>query len=156
MTNRTAETVKMPIEMWTQWTTSDLQVFPDKVSLTIEAPKDKKMMMSEAALRENAVGELLEKYNADILVNPLYTTTFVDGKLARITVSGYPAKHANFRTISFEEQTNYLIEKEKASNSPQIVINGGEIKNEVVTPAPAAAPSPAPASADPAKSKAKK
>ena len=107
-------------------------------------------------MRENAIGELLEKNNADILVNPLYTTEYVDGRISRVTVSGYPARHTNFRNISFEEQSNYMIEKAKAQNAPQIVINGGEIKNEVAAPAPAPAPvAPAPAPAQ-NKSKSKK
>ena len=49
-----------------------------------------------------------------------------------------------------------MIEKAKAQNAPQIVINGGEIKNEVAAPAPAPAPvAPAPAPAQ-NKSKSKK
>ena len=155
-TSRTAETMKMPVETWAQWTTSDLEVSPIKVRLTVEAPKNEKVVISEAQMRENAIGELLEKNNADILVNPLYTTEYVDGRIARVTVSGYPARHTNFRNISFEEQSNYMIEKAKAQNAPQIVINGGEIKNEVAAPAPAPAPvAPAPAPAQ-NKSKSKK
>lgn len=156
---RTAETTKMPIETWAQWTTSDLEVSPTKARVTVDAPRDKKMTVSESALKENAIGELLEKNNADILVNPLFTCEYIDGKLARVTVSGYPARHTNFRSITFEEQTNYLIEKEKAKNSPQIVINGGEIKNEVVAPAPAPAAAPAvaaPSAAAPSQSEASK
>jgi hypothetical protein len=73
----------------------------------------------------------LEKSNADVLVNPLFKLDYRNGRLESITVSGYPAKHRNFRTISYEEQTKYLIDKSKAENVPQVVINGGEIINEV-------------------------
>jgi|GEM_PF-2358375 hypothetical protein len=155
-TSRTAETMKMPVETWAQWTTSDLEVSSVKARLTVEAPKNKNVVVTESALRENAVGELLEKNNADILVNPLYTTEYVDGRIVSVTVSGYPARHTHFRNISFEEQSKYMIEKAKVENAPQIVINGGEIVNKVEAPAPAPAPadqSPAPTHS---KSKSKK
>lgn len=148
---RTARTETMPVETWSSWTTADLEVAEQKVRITIQAPADNSFAVSEKQLKENAIGELLEKYNADILVNPLFKCDYQDGKLVSVTVSGYPAKHKNFRTITFEEQSQFMIEKEKATNSPQIVINGGEIKNEVAAPCPG----PAPAQADP-KNKAKK
>ena len=140
--NRTGRSVTMPVETWGSWTTADLQVSPEKVRITVSAPSED-IAMSAEVLKENAIGELLEKHNADVLVNPLYKFDYVDGRLVSLTVSGYPAKHTNFRNISFEEQSQYIIEKEKAKNSPQIVINGGEIKNEVAAPAPAPAPAPA-------------
>lgn len=145
MSNRTARSTEMPIETWASWTTADLDVSDQKVRLTVEAPKDDKILMTESQMKENAIGEALEKYNADVLINPLFTTEFVDGKLVRVTVSGYPARHKNFRTISYEEQSQFLLEKEKAANAPQIVINGGEIKNEVAAPAPMPCPEDKPA-----------
>lgn len=139
---RTARSEVMPIQTWNAWTTADLEVSDIKVRLTVEAPLNDNLMINETQLRENAIGELLEKYNADVLINPLFKTDYRDGRLSSVTVSGYPARHRNFRTISFEEQTKYMVEKEKAVNVPQVVINGGEIVNNV---APAPAPSPAPA-----------
>lgn len=142
--NRTARTTTMPIDTWSSMTTADLQVSPDKVRLTLDAPSEE-IVMSDEQLKDNAIGELLDKYNADVLVNPLFKYDYKDGRLVSVTVSGYPAKHTNFRNISYEERTQYRIEMEKAGNAPQIVINGGEIKNEVAAPQPAPAPAPAPA-----------
>ncbi len=128
---RTARSQEMPVETWSSWTTADLDVSDQRVKLTIAIPQDPSIIVSEAQYKENAIGELLEKSNADVLVNPMFKMDYRNGRLESITVSGYPAKHRNFRTISFEEQTQYLIDKAKAVNAPQIVINGGEIINEV-------------------------
>ncbi len=135
-TSRTGRSAEIPVEMRAQWTTSDLEVSEDKVSFTMEIQQG--LMMSSDQVRDNAIGMLLEKYNADILINPLFTYDYVNNRLMKVTVSGYPARHTNFRNISFEEQQKFLIEKEKAQNAPQMVINGGEIRNEVVNPAPKA------------------
>lgn len=128
---RTARTQEMPVETWSSWTTADLEVSDQKVKLTVAIPQNDNFMISEAQAKENAVGELLERNNADVLVNPMFKCDYRNGRLESITVSGYPAKHRNFRTISYEEQTKYLIDKTKAENVPQVVINGGEIINEV-------------------------
>lgn len=148
---RTARTAEMPVETWNQWTTADLQVAADKVRVTVEASQNDKLIQTEAQLKESAIGLALEKHNADILINPLFTCEYADGKLVRVTVSGYPAKHVNFRSISFEEQTHYMVEKAKAEHAAQIVINGGEIKNEVAAPAPLPAPQEEPAKVQKAK-----
>lgn len=145
--SRTARSEVMPVSTWATWTTADLKVDEMKVSLTVNAPTDNKIMITEDKLKENAIGELLEKFKADVLINPLYRCDYQDGKLVSVTVTGYPARHTNFRNISFEEQTKYMIEKEKVANAPQIVINGGEIINEVAAPAPCTAPAPAAAPA---------
>lgn len=143
-TSRTGRSLEMPTEMWQQWTTADLQVSEAKVKATVEN-QNNGVFMSEDALRQNAVGKALEQSGADILINPVYTTDYVDGRIVRVTVSGYPAKHVNFRTVSFEEQSNFLIEKEKAANAPQIVINGAEVNNNVAPqPHPAHEEAPAP------------
>lgn len=159
LTTRTARTEVMPIETWASLVTADLEVSDQKANFTYEAPADDRIAMTEEQMKENAIGALLEQYSADVLINPLFKKDYIDGKLVSITVSGYPARHKNFHTISFDEQTEYLLEKEKAANAPQIVINGGEIKNEVVAPAPAPAPAPvaapAPAPAPETKPKAK-
>ena len=128
---RTARSQEMPVETWSSWTTADLEVSDQRVKLTIAVSQDPNIIVSEAQYKENAIGELLEKSNADVLVNPMFKMDYRNGRLESITVSGYPAKHRNFRTISYEEQTKYLIDKAKAVNAPQIVINGGEIINEV-------------------------
>ncbi len=128
---RTARTQEMPVETWSSWTTADLEVSDQRVKLTVAVPQNDNMMVSVEQYKENAVGELLEKSNADVLVNPLFKLDYRNGRLESITVSGYPAKHRNFRTISYEEQTKYLIDKSKSENVPQVVINGGEIINEV-------------------------
>ena len=128
---RTARSQEMPVETWSSWTTADLEVSDQRVKLTLPIPQDPSILVSEAQYKENAIGELLEKHNADVLINPMFKMEYRNGRLESITVSGYPAKHRNFRTISYEEQTKYLIDKSKAENVPQIVINGGEIINEV-------------------------
>ena len=61
--NRTGRSVTMPVETWGSWTTADLQVSSEKVRITVSAPSED-IMMSEEQLKENAIGELLEKHNA--------------------------------------------------------------------------------------------
>lgn len=139
---RTARSEVMPVQTWTAWTTADLEVSDTKVRYTYDVPVNDNMAISEAQLKDNAIGELLDKNNADVLINPLFKTEMRNGRIVSVTVSGYPAKHRNFRSISFEEQTRYLVEKEKAVNVPQVVINGGEIVNNVTPHAEAPAPAP--------------
>lgn len=137
---RTANTSDVPTQMWAQWNTSELAVSEYRVTGVYENPNPKKLLLSEQQMKDNAIGAALERANADILIDPQFTMEYQKGRLVKVTVSGYAGKHTNFRTISFEEQSQYMIEKEKAANAPQILINGAEVNNHVDAPAPAPCP----------------
>ncbi len=145
---RTARTASMPVETYTQWTTSELEVSDMRVKATAENTGSRRMALSLKQLKENAMGLALEQANADVLIDPLFTCEYVKGRLVRVTVSGYPAKHVNFRTIKFEDQKELQIEQERVKHTPQIMITGAEVINSVkpeehVCPAPAGTDSPA-------------
>lgn len=129
---RTARSQEMPVDVWSTWTTADLNISDQKVRFTLDIPQNNNVLITESQYKENAIGELLEKNNADVLINPTYKCDYKNGRLVSITVSGYPATYRNFRSVSFEDQVKYMVDKEKASNAPQVVINGGE-NNQIST-----------------------
>lgn len=145
---RTARMASMPVETYTQWTTSELEVGETRVKATAENISSRRMALSLKQLKENAMGMALEQSNADVLIDPLFTCEYIKGRLVRVTVTGYPAKHVNFRTIKFEDQKELQIEQERVKHTPQIMITGAEVINSVkpeehVCPAPTNPQAPA-------------
>jgi hypothetical protein len=69
----------------------DLDVSAEKVTGTASGRR------SEVnAVKIAAVSDAVTKANADVLVEPVYTTSLERGQLT-VTVSGYPAVYTNFR-----------------------------------------------------------
>lgn len=73
---------------------ADLNVRPAKVSHT----KVFKSGTSTVNANSDVIRELLQRENADVLIEPTFETTSVVGK-TEITVYGYPATYVNFRPI---------------------------------------------------------
>lgn len=64
--------------------------------------------MSEAELANNktrALQQACQLDGADLIIEPLYTTTVYDSnnKMLQIKISGYPAKYINFRSLKPED-----------------------------------------------------
>lgn len=81
-------------------TVADLNVKP-KAETTVEFKWNPLSTVSLAAQKKTAAATLLNEADADILVEPKYEVTrrglFRGGS---VTVSGYPAKYSNFRTMT--------------------------------------------------------
>ena len=60
------------------------------------------MGIPSKTLKDKAVALALEPLDADVLIEPIYTTTFSGGDLT-VTVTGYPAKYKDFRAITDDD-----------------------------------------------------
>lgn len=85
-------------------TIADLEVSPQKHTETFEirVPKDKNNPNSRnEAAKALATAQLLNKHNADVLMEPrFYVEEAGFGSVAlKVTVSGYPATYKNFRPM---------------------------------------------------------
>lgn len=81
--------------------TADLVVSGKKVSYTMSPSKSIRKAGVEN-VKNTAVSELLKKHDADVLVAPEFSIVrtkniFFRTFISEITVTGYPAKYANFK-----------------------------------------------------------
>jgi hypothetical protein len=53
-------------------------------------------------VKQEAIVDAVKKANADILVEPMFTTETIGEKIT-VTVSGFPANYKNFRSIKHED-----------------------------------------------------
>jgi len=53
-------------------------------------------------VKQEAIADAVKKANADILVEPMFTTETVGSKIT-VTVTGFPANYKNFRPIKQED-----------------------------------------------------
>ena len=81
---------------------ADLDVQQQKISSTTTLSRVESMDKA----RNEAIRQALLKYDADILVEPSFTSVTEGGK-TELTVNGWPAKYKNFRQIS-EDDIKYL------------------------------------------------
>lgn len=104
-------------------TLADLNVSDTRESHTIEHVTKAMQSGGEENVKRIAEAKILEKANADILVEPRYHIVkerrlFGGSKITSITVSGRPANFTNFRqvedSILFRPEKVYITEKEKA------------------------------------------
>ena len=69
---------------------------------------------SETSLRESALANALERAQADVLIEPVYTKTTQNSKIT-VTVKGWPANYKNFRNM--EESDIELIKMGEVKNT---------------------------------------
>lgn len=85
-------------------TVADMDVSPQKAAKTIEWKWTPLSTVSIETQKENAEAELLKEADADVVVEPQFTIhrrgLFRGGS---VTVTGYPAKYSNFRTMTKED-----------------------------------------------------
>ncbi len=72
---------------------ADLEVKPEKVSATIT---ERDVSVKDA--KSTALVTVLEKSNADVLIEPMYVIE-KNNKEVKVTVRGYPAVYKNFQSI---------------------------------------------------------
>lgn len=80
--------------------TTELNVAETKVSGKADNPGN---VLTKKMLEEAAVGDALNKAGADILFEPFYEYTVIDGKYSSVTVTGYPATYVKFRPMTIED-----------------------------------------------------
>lgn len=104
-TTKTASTADMPATLLSA-TVADLEfVTPERISLASTAAIKKEIQRGGLTnVKKAAENELLEKYKADVLVEPEYiiskTRYLFRTKISAITVSGRPAKYTNFHSLN--------------------------------------------------------
>lgn len=119
--NHTASTVPVNTEVY-NLTVADLNVSEKKDTFTTEWKWNPFSSVSLSAQKETAQHELLNRADADVIVDPQITVErrgFMRG--GSVTVSGYPAKYSNFRPMTREDAEN-------------IGIINGNISTVVVSP----------------------
>lgn len=77
----------------------DLDVKETKVSGTAT---EKSESVSIETVKQEAIVDAVKKSNADILVEPMFTTETIGEKIT-VTVTGFPANYKNFRSIKHED-----------------------------------------------------
>lgn len=102
MTVRSARTTDLPAEVSLSPTTADLNISETK-SEGVCKQNQNGIFLSMRDMEREAVADALAKTKADILVNPNYTYVYEDNKLSEVSVSGYPAKYANFRSTTEQD-----------------------------------------------------
>ena len=136
--SRTARTANAPVEFAAQTSVADLVVSETKVTGDSEGCIDGKITKLKlrlvpglkAKLENYAITKALQNTNSDVLVDPQFTYHYKKNNLVSVTVTGYPAVHRNFRTISYEETVKARIEEKAAANrkAPQVVVYGAPEK----------------------------
>lgn len=96
----TTRSAYMPLAFESVPMVSELAVSRTKVSAEV---KVQYKGQSRKSLEEFAVGEALNKANADILLEPRYEYVTKGKQLLSIKVSGYPARFSNFHKVTEEE-----------------------------------------------------
>lgn len=77
--------------------------YGQKVSLTL-TPNDIGLAgQNEKKVFEYAKKKLLRDQKADLLYEPQYTTTIVDGKVSTFTITAFPGRYAKYRTVTTKE-----------------------------------------------------
>ncbi|WP_264549996.1 hypothetical protein [Flavobacterium sp. N2820] len=89
---------------------ADLEVNPQKTSKTIKL----KSIESLENAKNEIVRELLKENNADLLIEPKFESTTINGK-TELTVNGWLAFYKNFRPIK-EEDIKFLEIKTTINN----------------------------------------
>lgn len=102
----------------------DLTVSPNKVSASMLISKAEARTLRVSVLKEKAIALALREAGADVLVEPRFEIetkglAFVK-RITKVSVSGYPATYAKFRTIS--ESDKELIKQEFIINDLPNVI----------------------------------
>lgn len=102
----TSQTAAVDTQLY-NLTVADMNVAAKKDSVTLDWAWNPLSTVSLSAQKESATHALLEKSDADVLVEPEYIVhrrgLFRGGS---VTVTGYPATYSNFRTMTSEDAQN--------------------------------------------------
>ncbi|MFI3281550.1 MAG: hypothetical protein R3Y44_06240 [Rikenellaceae bacterium] len=81
-------------------TTADLAVAQQRVEYDYIPSRKERKKMKLAVMQEKAVAAALKNNgNADVMVATEYQVERKGFKIRKVTVSGYPAKYKNFKTL---------------------------------------------------------
>lgn len=108
---------------------ADLIIGPTRVSKTTTWTLNFLSPIDLEIRKRNLVQELCRAVNADILINPQfsYSKRILGG--GKLTVSGYPAKYNNFRSLTENEIDSIIIGK-KYPEDTIYFINTDTLKSE--------------------------
>ncbi len=97
-----------------------------------------KSITTKAAMRELLIGAMMEKANADVIIQPrenLVVKAQSSKQLLRMEIYGYPARYRNFRTATEEDLRILNGIDPQPANYNTIYIGGGYQSAPAVTPA---------------------
>lgn len=136
-----AKTLESDGAMFQTATLVDLNVSParETYEISYESGGDVLFPGLEQA-KKNAVAELLQKTNSDVLVEPRYSIQSSSSNVAGLSagaavtvkVSGYPAKYKNFKALEAADSTVIMLNKYIHSNEVQYPKKGSSVVKNVV------------------------
>lgn len=89
--------------------TADLNISEERVSMSKVWTLNFLSATSLEQRKANLIIELCRREGADILVDPQFTYTKRVLGGGKLTVSGYPAKYTNFRTMTDKEIDTFIV-----------------------------------------------
>lgn len=102
----------LPMNIETTLTMADLTVFPDKVQYSCAYNGDDSEAVRKAAINY-AMSQAVRINGGDVMIEPSFEVTVVEGKVTNVKVYGYVGKYTNFRVAS-QADLNNLKETRKA------------------------------------------
>ncbi len=130
--NHTSQTVGIDTDVY-NLTVADMDVDKQKVTTTVDWSWTPLSTVSIDVQKENAAAELLKQTGADVVVEPQYTVKrrglFRGGS---VTVTGYPARYSNFRTMSQEDAEKIAILDGKVAMTYPMIGTSEATKRKVV------------------------
>lgn len=98
-------------------TVAEMEYGP-KTTLTLSPADIGLAGQTEQKVLAYAKEKLLRQEKADVLYEPQYTATIVDGKVSTFTLTAFPGKYAKYRTISTSE-----MERLNVGTKPTVLYN---------------------------------
>ena len=137
-TNRTARSFVIETDIQQMPTVADLVVDTVYVRKDTTWTNTAKSITTKAAMRELLIGAMMEKANADVIIQPrenLVVKAQSSKQLLRMEIYGYPARYRNFRTATEEDLRILNGIDPQPANYNTIYIGGGYQSAPAVTPA---------------------
>ena len=101
---------------------ADIQIFDFKVSKTVTWSLNFLSPMTLEERKANLINRVCKEYGVDLLIDPQFTYSRRILGGGKLTVSGYPAKYVNFRSLN-ELQVDSLILNRDCIEDRAIFIN---------------------------------
>ena len=154
-TTRTARSLEIKSDIKQMPTVADLVVDTVYVRKDTAWTNTAKSFTTKAAMRELLIGAMMEKANADLIIQPrenLVVKSESSKQLMRMEIYGYPARYRNFRTATEEDlrilngidpkpaNYNTIYIGSGAQHGPTLSPVIGSAVAQAITPAPNVAP----------------
>lgn len=136
-TTRTARSLEIKSDIKQMPTVADLVVDTVYVRKDTTWTNTSKSFTTKAAMRELLIGAMMEKANADVIIQPrenLVVKSQSSKQLMRMEIYGYPARYRNFRTATEEDLRILNGIDPKPANYNTIYIGSGAQQGPTLSP----------------------